>query len=141
MQEIEIFLHLEGEATPRLIKTVEDALVESVLKEVVPGHHKDHILIIEDVVLEPAHRLHEHGVKHHHHVHLRRKVEITVDGKPCWTHRGRNSVKHIRKIGKPKHEILSEYRDGEYVDLDDNGFVEICGGEIFASHVKSGGSS
>jgi len=138
MKEIEIFLHIEGETSPKLIKTLENALVESVLKEVVPGNHEEHVLIVEDVVLEPGS---QHGIKHHHHAHLRRKVEIKVDGKTCSTHRGRNSVKHIREIGKPKHEILSEYRDGEYVDLDENGFVEICRGEIFASHVKSGGSS
>jgi len=141
MNDIEIFIHIEGEAEPRLLKTIENALVEDVLREITQGRHEDHVLIFEDIVLEPAQPLHHHGVKHHHHVHCRRKVEIKVDGKDCWTHRGRNSVEHIRKIGKPKHEILSEYINGEWVDLDDHAHVEICGGEKFASHPKSGGSS
>ncbi len=142
MKEIEIFLHVEGEAEPKLVKAAEDELVEVFLARALQGRHTEHVLIFEDIVLEPKKHLHEHGIKHHHHVHCHRKVEIKINGKPRWTHKGRNSVEHLRKLGEvPADEILSEFKGGQYVDLDNTAHVEICGGELFASHVKSGGSS
>jgi hypothetical protein len=41
----------------------------------------------------------------------------------------------------PEDEILSEFKDGQFVDLADNANVMIHGGEVFAGHRKSGGSS
>ncbi len=142
MKEIELFVHVEGEASPRQIKAIENALVGDVLKQLFSERHGEYILMFEEVILEPEKHLHHHGVGHHHHIHARRKVEIKINGKPRWTHKGQNSVQHLRSIGLvPADEILAEFKDGKYVDLPDNGHVEICGGEIFASHVKSGGSS
>jgi hypothetical protein len=75
--------------------------------------------------------------KEHHH-----EVEITINGKKYHTHRGDNSVEHLRQLGKvPPDEILSQFKGGVFVDLANNAHVEICGGEVFASHVQSGGSS
>jgi len=68
--------------------------------------------------------------------------EITINGKKYHTHAGRNSVEHLRHLGHvPADEILSEFKHGKFVDLDNNAHVEIHGGEVFASHVQSGGSS
>jgi hypothetical protein len=51
-------------------------------------------------------------------------------------------VKHLRAIGEvPADEVLSEFKNGAYVDLEDDAHVEIHGGEIFTSHVKTGKSS
>jgi cell division protein ZapA (FtsZ GTPase activity inhibitor) len=75
--------------------------------------------------------------KEHHH-----EVEITINGKKYHTHRGNNSVEHLRHLGQvPAEEILSQFKGGVFVDLANNAHVEICGGEVFASHVQSGGSS
>jgi len=74
--------------------------------------------------------------KEHH------EVEITINGKKRHTHRGNNSVEHLRKLGHvPADEILSQFKGGVFVDLANDAHVEICGGEVFASHVQSGGSS
>lgn len=80
---------------------------------------------------------HEHHHKEHHH-----KVKITINGKEYETHPGVNTVEHLRHLGKvPADEILSEFKNGQLIDLDDKGHVEIHGGEVFASHIKSCGSS
>jgi hypothetical protein len=74
--------------------------------------------------------------KEHH------EVEITIDGDKYHTHRGNNLVEHLRHLGHvPANDILSEFKGGKFVDLANNAHVEICGGEVFASHVQSGGSS
>jgi hypothetical protein len=72
----------------------------------------------------------------------KRLVGITINNKPRETHPGKNSVEHLRKLGEvPADEILAEFKHGQFVDLADDGHVEIHGGEVFASHRKSGGSS
>jgi cell division protein ZapA (FtsZ GTPase activity inhibitor) len=69
-------------------------------------------------------------------------VEITINGKKHETRAGNNSVEHLRHLGRvPDDEILSQFKAGKYVDLDNKAHVEIHGCEIFASHIKSGGSS
>ena len=69
-------------------------------------------------------------------------VEITINNNPFQTHPGKNSVAHLRTLGKvPADEILAEFKHGTFVDLADDGHVEIHGGEVFASHRQSGGSS
>ena len=69
-------------------------------------------------------------------------VKITINNKPHETHPGENSVGHLRRLGQvPADEILSEFKNGQFLDLADGGSVEIHGGEIFASHRPSGGSS
>ena len=142
MNPIEIFIHIEGESDPRPIQVLEDAIVETLLKKVLAEHNEDYVLIFDEVLLEPLKRLPDHGIKHGHHIHAHRKVAITINGNTVLTHKGRNSVHHIRNIGKvPSDEIFSEYKNGDFSDLDNNEHVEICGGEIFASHTTSCGSS
>ena len=53
-----------------------------------------------------------------------------------------NTVEHLKRLGTvPSDEILSLLKSGKFDDLEDSGSVEIHGGEIFASHIKSCGSS
>ena len=76
------------------------------------------------------------------HYKEHRLPEITINGTPYHTHAGKNSVEHLRHIGHvPTDEILSEFKHGKFVDLDNGAHVEIHGGEVFASHTPSGGSS
>ncbi len=42
-------------------------------------------------------------------IHGRRKVKITINGDPYFTHRGKNSVHHLEHVGHvPKGETLVE---------------------------------
>ena len=69
-------------------------------------------------------------------------VKITINSKPYETHPGENTVTHLRNLGHvPADEILSEFQDGRFIDLAENASVNIQGGEIFASHRPTGGSS
>ncbi len=70
------------------------------------------------------------------------KVTITINGKQYETHRGNNPVEHLRNLGKvPADEVFSQFINNQFVDLDDKAHIVIHGGEIFASHIKSCGSS
>jgi hypothetical protein len=72
----------------------------------------------------------------------RGQVEIIINGKQYKTHSGNNTVEHIRNLGAvPSDEILAEIMGGQPIDLDNQAHVEIRGGEVFASHVPSAGSS
>ena len=76
---------------------------------------------------------------HKDHPH---KVMIIINGKEYHTHPGINPVEHLRHIGHvPTGDVLSEFKDGQWIDLKDDAYVEIQGGEKFASHVPSSGSS
>ena len=148
-ETIEIFVHLPGRQVAELIKIHGDAEVEILLRRVCPeGHEELDVFIEGEEKPLPKHGcLHEHGIKHHHRLHCRHRhhentiVEITINGRIQKTHRGKNTVQHLKAIGEvPPGEVLAEFK-GEFVDLDDNAVVEICGHEVFASHVKSAGSS
>ena len=55
---------------------------------------------------------------------------------------GNNSVEHLKVLGGvPAGDILSEVKDGKFVDLKDTDHVQIKGGEVFVSHPPSAGSS
>ena len=70
------------------------------------------------------------------------KVEISINSRKFELQRGNYSVEQLRKIGSvPANEILSELKGGKFHDLNDNAHVEIKGGEVFVSHLPSGGSS
>jgi len=70
------------------------------------------------------------------------RVKITINGKEYETHRGNNTVQHLRNLGNvPADEVFSQFINNQFVDLDDKAHLQIQGGEIFASHVKSAGSS
>jgi len=76
---------------------------------------------------------------HKDHQH---KVAITINHKEYKTHKGINSVEHLRRLGNVSaDDIFSQFKDGQFIDLENNAHVDIHGGEIFASHVKSCGSS
>ncbi len=74
--------------------------------------------------------------------HGKDMVTITVDGKACEIHRGKQSVADIKEAGKvPLADELSEIIDGKITPLPDDGSVVIKGGELFVSNKRSGGSS
>ena len=55
---------------------------------------------------------------------------------------GRHTVVEIKKLGGvPLADELEQLIDGKLKPLPDDGVVTIKGGEIFMSHVRSGGSS
>lgn len=71
-----------------------------------------------------------------------RVVEVSINGKKYATHPGNNSVEHLKVLGGvPTGDVLSELKDGKFVDLKDTEQVRIKGGEVFVSHPPSAGSS
>lgn len=155
MKEIEVHVHTKDGQKPQVIKIDEEATVEDLLRKVSSSGHAELYLVVGDEKerRERHHKLCDCGVKHEHHVHCHphgnepghheHLVKVVINGDPYETKAGRNSVEHLKKIGKvPADDILALFnKDGQFVDLDNNAQVEICGGEIFASHVKSAGSS
>lgn len=69
-------------------------------------------------------------------------VLITINGEEFETTPGANTVAQLRSLGHvPADEILSQFVSGQFVDLANDATVNIKGGEIFASHRPTGGSS
>ena len=69
-------------------------------------------------------------------------VHVTINGVTKLIHRGRQTVAEIKKVGDiPAADELEQVIDGKLTPLPDDGAVTIKGGEIFMSHVRSGGSS
>ena len=69
-------------------------------------------------------------------------VEITVNNEKFKIHRGRQSVETIKNTaGVLLTDILEQVIDGRLTPLPNDGFVVIKGGEVFVSHVPSGGAS
>ena len=67
---------------------------------------------------------------HHHH-----EVHININKSEHKTHTGKNAVEHLKHLaGVPKDEVLSEFKHHEFINLGNEGHVEIRGGEIFVSH-------
>jgi hypothetical protein len=70
------------------------------------------------------------------------EVKITINKVVKLIHRGRHTVVEIKKLGDiPLADELEQLIDGKLTPLPDDGSVTIKGGEIFMSHVRSGGSS
>lgn len=70
------------------------------------------------------------------------EVKIQINGVSKLIHRGRQTVAEIKKLGDvPSADELEQMIDGKLTPLPDDGTVNIKGGEIFMSHVRSGGSS
>jgi len=70
------------------------------------------------------------------------EVHITINGESRLIHRGRQTVVEIKQAGDvPLADELEQVVDGKLTPLADDGAVTINGGEIFMSHVRSGGSS
>lgn len=76
MANIELFIHTEEGAEPKLIKIASDATVAELVKEIqaAGGVHcergEEIILRVEekDIVCRKEHKLHDHGIKHGHHL-------------------------------------------------------------------------
>jgi hypothetical protein len=69
-------------------------------------------------------------------------VHITINGVSKLIHRGHQTVVNIKKLGGiPLADELEQLIDGKLTPLADDGAVTIKGGEVFMSHVRSGGSS
>jgi hypothetical protein len=146
-KKIEVFVHLNG-GEPRKIAIDEQETIGRLLQEAAPHGHAELDVFVDDKHHEHDRRLCDAGVRHHHHVHCRnkahesREVKISINGKEYETARGKNSVEHIRKLGHvPATDILSELKHNVPVDLPNDGFVHIHGGEVFVSHVPSAGSA
>lgn len=70
------------------------------------------------------------------------EVKITIDKVVTAIRPGRHTVTEIKKLGGvPQADELEQLIDGKLKPLPDDGTVTIKGGEIFMSHVRSGGSS
>ncbi len=70
------------------------------------------------------------------------EVTITVNNDPYRIHRGRRTVAEIKTAGGiPLADELDQFSDNKLTELPDDGSVVIKGGEVFVSHVRSGGSS
>jgi len=70
------------------------------------------------------------------------EVHITINGVSKLSHRGRRSVVEIKTVGGVAlADELEQVIDGKLTPLPDEGSVTIKGGEVFMSHVRSGGSS
>jgi hypothetical protein len=144
MKNIEVFVHKDGQIKTITIENQET--IDELLKQAAPEGHAELDLFVEDKRHERHHRLCDVGIGHHRHVHCRHKehkqVQISINGKDYRTHTGNNSVRHLRNLGHvPETDVLSQLRDGSFVDLDNNAHVIIRGQEVFVSHPPSTGSS
>jgi len=69
-------------------------------------------------------------------------VTVTVDGHPKEVERGTYSLSDFKKeVGVAENMDLDELIDGKFEAIDESKKIHIKGGEIFASHVKTGQSS
>lgn len=69
-------------------------------------------------------------------------VTVTVDTKPKTVHRGSYLVSEFKAlVGVDQTLELDEVIDGQFKPLDDSARIVIKGGEVFVSHVRTGGSS
>lgn len=78
----------------------------------------------------------------HRHPHPGHHVTVTVDGVKHEVPRGEYVVSQFKTlVGVDPARELDEVVHGEFKPLDDNAHINIKGGEIFVSHVRTGGSS
>jgi len=69
-------------------------------------------------------------------------VKVTVDTQPKEVHRGDYIVSVFKKnVGVSADRELDEVVGGEFKPLQDDAHIVIKGGEVFVSHVRTGGSS
>lgn len=70
------------------------------------------------------------------------RVTVTVDSKPHQVHRGEYLVSTFKELVKVASDrALDEVVDGHFKPLNDTDRIHIRGGEVFVSHVRTGGSS
>ena len=85
---------------------------------------------------EKEERLIEREREEHH------LVKIKIDKEHYDVKRGPHSVRSLKELGHvPESKELDQVINGVLTELPDNGTVEICGGEVFVSHARRGGSS
>jgi len=146
MNTIEVFVEVEGKDAQKVALDAE-ATVEALIKQVDSECHETLALFIEgrEGPLERHHKLHQLGIRHHHHVRCRRReVTITINGVAYPVRAGTYSEAELRNIPNPKipaDETLSEMVHGVPKPLSAHEPIRIRGGEIFASNVPSGGGS
>lgn len=69
-------------------------------------------------------------------------VTVQVDLETKTVHRGSYRVSEFKeKVGVDASRALDQVINGEFHPLDDDGHLVIKGGEVFVSHVRTGGSS
>lgn len=84
----------------------------------------------------------EPGPNTHLHPYPGHNVPVTVDGVKHEVPRGDYVVSDFKKlVGVDAARELDEVANGELKPLDDNARIVIKGGEVFVSHVRTGGSS
>lgn len=82
------------------------------------------------------------GSEGHRGPHPGRDVAVTVDGVKHEVRKGDYVVSEFKKlVGVDAARELDEVVHGELKPLDDSAHIDIKGGEIFVSHVRTGGSS
>jgi len=70
------------------------------------------------------------------------KVRVTVDRVAHFVHRGEYLVSNFKEtVGVGADRALDEVVDGQLKPLNDTEHIHIRGGEVFVSHVRTGGSS
>lgn len=84
----------------------------------------------------------DHRDDHHHEHGHQHEVEITINGKEFKIKKGVYTVEQLKRLGHvPPEDSLSKFENGQLIELADNARIEIHGCEVFASHVRSCGSS
>jgi hypothetical protein len=85
------------------------------------------------------HEGHDHG---HEHDECERHVSIVVDNTDVYLHRGHYELDVVKQLAKVSaSDDLDQLVGTKLVAVANDKPIEICGGEIFISHPKSGGSS
>jgi hypothetical protein len=80
--------------------------------------------------------------EHPEHPETGRDVAVTVDGTSHTVHRGSYVVSEFKRlVGVDPAKELEQVIHGEFKPLDDSAHIVIKGGEVFVSHVRTGGSS
>ena len=75
-------------------------------------------------------------------VEVRHEVRVTVDGSVHEVRPGEYLISKFKElVGVDAAKELDEVVHGELRPLDDNAHIHIKGGEVFVSHVRTGGSS
>jgi hypothetical protein len=103
MTEIDIYVHTDGSADPKLIKIAEDASVDELIKSIQAaggtiGELEEEILLLvenDEVLVRREHKLCNRGIKHGHHVHVSKSRHIyvaVVTTSGVWPHKGFDSV-------------------------------------------------
>lgn len=84
----------------------------------------------------------ELGPEGHRRPHPGHDVAVTVDGVKHEVRKGDYIVSEFKELVEvDAARELDEVVHGELKPLDDNARIDIKGGEVFVSHVRTGGSS